>query len=83
MPMSCLWEKSYNSTSLAAGAKVIQANKEAKKLSALLDSDSDTYVKNDCKADKWYIIELSQVAKITRVELAQVCGARLAGSSPH
>lgn len=52
------------------------ANKEAKKLSALLDGDSDTYVKNDCKAEKWFIIELSQVAKISRVELAQVRRSR-------
>ncbi|GAB4820809.1 hypothetical protein N2152v2_007855 [Parachlorella kessleri] len=66
-----LEEELRNFAQIKDGAKVIQANKEAKKLSALLDSDSDTYVKNDCKADKWYIIELSQVAKITRVELAQ------------
>lgn len=51
---------------------MVQANKEAKKLVALLDGDSDTYVKNDCRADKWFIIELSQVAKIQRVELHQV-----------
>ena len=59
----------------AAGAKVVQANKEAKKLAALLDADSDTYVKNDCKADKWYIIELSQLARVSRVELWQVRAA--------
>lgn len=56
-----------------AGAKVIQANKEASKLKALLDSDGDTYVKNDCKADKWFLVELSQVAKINQVEIWQVC----------
>ena len=43
------------------GAKIIASNKEAKKASAILDTDSDTYMKNECKADKWFIIELSQV----------------------
>lgn len=51
---------------------MLASNKEAKKLAALLDSDSDTYVKNDCKADKWFIIELSQLARISGVELWQV-----------
>ncbi len=43
------------------GAKIVASNKEAKKASAILDTDSDTFMKNDCKAEKWFIIELSQV----------------------
>ena len=43
------------------GAKIVACNKEAKKCSAILDTDSDTFMKNDCKADKWFIVELSQV----------------------
>lgn len=43
------------------GAKIVACNKEAKKCSAILDTDSDTFMKNDCKADKWLIMELSQV----------------------
>ena len=52
--------------------QVIAANKEAKKSSALLDSDGDTFLKNECKADKWIIIELSQVTKIDTIVLTQV-----------
>lgn len=43
------------------GAKIVASNKEAKKASAILDTDSDTFMKNECKAAKWFIIELSQV----------------------
>jgi len=39
----------------------VASNKEAKKASAILDTDSDTFMKNECKAEKWFIIELSQV----------------------
>lgn len=53
------------------GAKVLAANPEARKPAAVLDDDGDTYIKNDCKADKWLVIELAQVAKVTRVELSQ------------
>lgn len=53
------------------GAKVIAFNKEAKKVGALLDDDSDTFLKNECKADKWVIIELSEVTKVFKIELAQ------------
>jgi hypothetical protein len=31
---------------------VLATNKEAKKAPALLDDDSDTFLKNDCRADK-------------------------------
>lgn len=59
-----------------AGAKVLATNKEAKKPGALLDDDSDTFLKNDCKAEaKWVVLELSQVAKVARLELSQVRGA--------
>jgi hypothetical protein len=51
---------------------VISANKEAKKTSAVLDSDGDTFLKNECKADKWLILELSQVTKMDTLLIAQV-----------
>lgn len=51
--------------------KVVAGNKEAKKLSSILDNDGDTFVKNECKADKWVIIELSQMVKIDTLELSQ------------
>lgn len=59
---------------------MIAANREAKKVQALLDDDSDTYLKNDCRADKWFILELAQVAKVNRFELSQV---RLGGALPR
>ena len=65
-------EDRHNFALARDGAKLIAANKEAKKASAVLDSDSDTFCKNECKADKWIIIELSQVAKVDTVELSQV-----------
>ena len=52
--------------------QVIAANKEAKKAGALLDSDGDTYLKNECKADKWIIVELSQLVRMDTLILAQV-----------
>lgn len=52
--------------------QIIAANKEAKKTSAVLDSDGDTFLKNECKADKWLIIELSQVTKMDTLVLSQV-----------
>ena len=51
----------HNFASAKDGAKIVAANKDAKKPSAVLDSDSDTYLRNECKADKWLAIELSQV----------------------
>jgi hypothetical protein len=51
---------------------LLAANREAKKVGALLDDDSDTFLKHDCRAgDKWVLVELSQVAKVARLELAQ------------
>lgn len=52
--------------------QIIGANKEAKKTSAVLDSDGDTFLKNECKADKWLIIELSQVTKVDTLVITQV-----------
>ena len=54
-------EERHNFALSKDGAKIVASNKEAKKTSAILDTDSDTFMKNECKADKWFIIELSQV----------------------
>ncbi|KAI3436711.1 hypothetical protein D9Q98_006126 [Chlorella vulgaris] len=64
-------EQQHNFALAKDGAKVLAANKEAKKPQALLDDDSDTFMKNDCRVDKWVMLELSQVAKVSRVELQQ------------
>jgi hypothetical protein len=36
-----------------------------------LDADADTFMRNDCKDDKWVVIELSQVARVSSVEISQ------------
>ena len=50
---------------------MIASNPGAKRVAALLDDDSDTFMRNDCRDDKWAVLELSQVARVSRVELAQ------------
>lgn len=51
---------------------MVATNKEAKKAGALLDNDADTFLKNECKADKWVIVELSQVTKMDTLLISQV-----------
>lgn len=46
---------------LSDGASVLAANPEAKRPERAIDKDIDSFMKNDCSADKWLIIELSQV----------------------
>lgn len=53
------------------GAKVLASNPGAKRVGALLDADADTFMRNDCKDDKWVVIELSQVARVSSVEISQ------------
>ena len=52
--------------------QVLAANREARKPGAVLDGDGDTFLKNECRADKWLLLELSQVARVDTVRLAQV-----------
>jgi len=40
----------------------VAANKEARKPEKAIDGDDDSYMKNTCSAQKWVIIELSQVS---------------------
>lgn len=53
------------------GAKILASNQGAKRVGALLDDDADTFMRNDCKDNKWVVIELSQVARVSQVELTQ------------
>lgn len=53
------------------GAKVLAFNQGAKRVGALLDDDSDTFMRNDCKDNKWVVIELSQVAKVSSLDISQ------------
>jgi hypothetical protein len=45
----------------ADGAAVVAANKEARKPEKSIDGDDDSFMRNMCSAQKWIIIELSQV----------------------
>ena len=65
-------EERHNFALAKDGAKIVAANKEARKPESVLDSDGDTFLKNECKADKWLIIELSQVTMVDMVRLSQV-----------
>ena len=62
-------EERQNFASSKDGAKIVAANKEAKKTSSLLDNDGDTFVKNECKAEKWVIIELAQVVNVDEIKV--------------
>ena len=53
------------------GAKVLASNQGAKRVGALLDDDSDTFMRNDCKDNKWVVLELSQVSKVSSLEIGQ------------
>lgn len=73
-------EERHNFALAKDGAKIVAANKEARKPESVLDSDGDTFLKNECKADKWLIIELSQVTKVDMLRLSQVI--LLSGTPP-
>ena len=67
------------------GAKIVASNKEAKKAPAILDTDSDTFMKNECKAEKWFIIELSQVlphANTHHICFTEPCWVHTCSSRP-
>jgi hypothetical protein len=51
-----------NLAELSDGASVVAANPEARKPERAIDRDIDSFMKNDCDAEKWMIIELSQVS---------------------
>eukprot|EP01023_Acetabularia_acetabulum_P007282 TRINITY_DN13115_c0_g2_i4.p1 TRINITY_DN13115_c0_g2~~TRINITY_DN13115_c0_g2_i4.p1 ORF type:complete len:744 (-),score=101.81 TRINITY_DN13115_c0_g2_i4:886-2850(-) len=63
-------EDEINVGSDKAGAKILAANKEAKKIQKVIDSDLDTFMMNDCSAEKWVILELSQRAIVRRIAIA-------------
>lgn len=51
-----------NLAASADGATIVAANKEARKPEKTIDDDDDSFMKNTCSANKWMIIELSQVS---------------------
>lgn len=50
-----------NLAELQDGASVLAANAEARRPERAIDRDIDSFMKNDCDAEKWMMIELSQV----------------------
>ena len=66
-------EERHNFALARDGAKIVAANREARKPESILDADSDTFLRNECRAEKWVLLELSQVAKVDGLKLSQVC----------
>ncbi|WIA30772.1 hypothetical protein OEZ86_000832 [Tetradesmus obliquus] len=69
---------------------VAQANPEAKRPERAIDKDIDSFMKNDCVAHKWMIIELSQLGTVETVKLtmkelysSRVHTFRVFGRSSH
>jgi hypothetical protein len=60
-PSPAAGRRLLNLAELGDGASVLAANPEAKKPERAIDKDIDSFMKNDCHAQKWMIIELSQV----------------------
>jgi hypothetical protein len=52
-----------NLANLADGASVLAANPEARRPERAIDTDVDSFMKNDCIARKWIMVELSQVGQ--------------------
>ena len=52
-----------------AGAKIVGANQEARHPLRVIDGKKDTFMKSDCKADQWFIVELSRTAKVKMIEM--------------
>lgn len=61
--------RQINLAAAADGAVVVAANPEAKKPDKCIDSDVDSFMKNECEAKKWLIIELSQLGTVETVQL--------------
>ena len=70
-------EERQNFAASKDGAKIVAANKEAKKAASLLDDDGDTFLKNECKADKFVIIELAQMVKVDTLKVGVTRGSQL------
>lgn len=58
-----------NLASRADGAAVVAANKEARKPEKAIDEDEDSFMKNDCSAQKWLILELSSLGTVKSLAL--------------
>eukprot|EP00892_Ulva_mutabilis_P003845 jgi/Ulvmu1/1832/UM119_0051.1 len=54
------------------GARILFANPEAKNADKLLSADTFSFMRNDCSADKWVTIELSQRVKLTAVDISML-----------
>jgi hypothetical protein len=63
-----------NLAELSDGASVVAANPEARKPERAIDRDIDSFMKNDCDAEKWMIIELSQVSHGASAGQPVCCG---------
>jgi hypothetical protein len=62
-----------NLASASDGASVLAANSEARKPERTIDGDDDSFMKNDCAADKWMVVELSQVSNMPDKTMPNGC----------
>ena len=58
-----------NLAASSAGAKIVGSNQEARHPLRVIDGKKDTFMKSDCKADQWFIVELSRTAKVKMIEM--------------
>ncbi|CAG0894998.1 unnamed protein product [Darwinula stevensoni] len=69
-----------NFASLACGAKLLSANVEAQRASAVLSGAPDEYLLSPCKARVYFVVELCEAIQPSKFELANL---ELYSSSPR
>ena len=61
-----------NHASVDCGAQVMDANKDAKNIRAVLSPDKDAYLLNPCDAKAFLVIELCEAVMVHKIELANL-----------
>ncbi len=79
--------RSINLASASDGASVLAANPEAKRPERTIDGDIDSFMKNDCSATKWMVVELAQVRgrgppPAARLRLPARCAGACSSAQP-
>lgn len=68
-PEYCEPGRRINLAAAADGASVLAVNSEARRAERCIDGDEDSFMKNDCGARKWLMLELSQVFRGSCVDI--------------
>ncbi|NXH09318.1 SUCO factor, partial [Bucco capensis] len=61
-----------NYASVECGAKILAANPEAKRTSAILTEDMDLYMLNPCSTKIWFVIELCEPVQVKQLDIANL-----------